>query len=175
LRVVVPGWEGAYSVKWLTHLQVSDRDHDGAFVATGYRYPKRPVAPGAVVAAADTDPVRGLPVKSLITSPAHGAMVPAGDVRVGGFAWVGDAEISRVEVSVDGGRTWAAARLGQDRAPFAWRQFEHVWRGAQPGSYLTMARATDSRGRTQPIVPDWNPSGYLWNAIDQVRVNVAPR
>jgi hypothetical protein len=63
--------------------------------------------------------------------------------------------------------------LGTDRAPYAWRQFEYEWRVDDPGSYLIMSRATDDRGRVQPIVAQWNPSGYLWNAIDQVRVDVA--
>ena len=69
LRAIVPGWEGAYSVKWLTHLQVSARDHDGPFVQAAYRYPRRPVRPGATVAPAEMQPVQGLFVKSLITSP----------------------------------------------------------------------------------------------------------
>lgn len=171
LRAIVPGWEGAYSVKWLTHLQASARDHDGPFVQAGYRYPRRPVAPGTVVPASDTVPLRALPVKSLITAPADNAVVPR-DVRVAGFAWAGDAEISRVEISTDGGRTWAAAELGRDRARYAWRQFEYRWRPPAQGSYLVLSRATDSRGLVQPIVAEWNPAGYVWNAIDRVRVNV---
>ena len=172
LRAIVPGWEGAYSVKWLTHIRVSDRDHDGAFVQSGYRLPKRPVAPGTTVPAADTVPLTGLAVKSLITAPAADAVVPGGPVRISGFAWGGDAEIGRVDVSTDGGRTWVRARLGSDRAPYAWRQFEHTWQPSGPGSYVVMSRATDTRGRTQPLVPEWNPSGYLWNAPDLVRINV---
>ncbi len=172
LRAIVPGWEGAYSVKWLTHLRASDRDHDGAFVQSGYRYPRRPVPPGATVSAADMEPLKGMPVKSLITSPAAHTPVPLGPVRVGGFAWAGEDEIARVDVSTDAGRSWTEARLGSDRARYAWRQFTHAWRPTSAGSYLVLSRAVDARGRTQPIVADWNPSGYLWNAIDQVRVNV---
>ena len=175
LRAVVPGWEGAYSLKWLTHIRVSARDHDGPFVQTGYRRPRRPVEPGSVVDPSDTVPVRELPVKSLITSPVHGAVVPAGPVRIAGFAWVGDAEIRRVDVSTDHGRTWTPARLGRDRAPYAWRQFEHLWRPADSGSHVVLSRATDSRGRVQPIVGEWNPAGYLWNAVDQMRLTVAER
>jgi DMSO/TMAO reductase YedYZ molybdopterin-dependent catalytic subunit len=172
LRAVVPGWEGAYSVKWLTHIRVSERDHDGPFTQTGYRRPRRPVKPGTVVDPADTVPVRELPVKSLITSVAHDAVVSRGAVRIAGFAWVGDAEIRRVDVSTDNGRTWEETRLGRDRAPYAWRQFEYVWRPRETGSYAVLSRATDTRGRVQPIVAEWNPAGYLWNAVDQVRLNV---
>ena len=173
LRAIVPAWEGAYSVKWLTHVQVSSQDHDGAFVQTAYRYPRWPVAPGGTVAPADTVPLRSLPVKSLITAPATNVAVPQGSpLRVSGFAWAGEAEVRRVEISTDNGRTWTPARLGRDEARHAWRQFEHVWRAPGAGSYVVLARATDSRGITQPVVPDWNPAGYVWNAIDSVRVNV---
>jgi DMSO/TMAO reductase YedYZ molybdopterin-dependent catalytic subunit len=174
LRAVVPGWEGAYSVKWLTRIQVSARDHEGPFVQSGYRYPRRPVAPGSTVPPDETVPLRNLPVKSLITVPAANAVVSRGaPVRISGFAWAGDAEIRRVDVSIDAGRTWAPARLGRDQSRYAWRQFEYSWRPNDGGSYLVLSRATDSRGATQPVVAEWNPAGYVWNAIDQVRVNVA--
>lgn len=172
LRAIVPGWEGAYSVKWLTHIEVSTRDHEGPFVQAGYRYPRRPVPPGTVVPAADTVPLRALPVKSVITSPANDSVVPRRAVRISGFAWAGTTDVRRVEISLDGGRAWAPAELGRDRARYAWRQFEYVWRPGDSGSYVVLSRASDSRGLTQPIVPEWNPAGYVWNAIDRVRVNV---
>jgi hypothetical protein len=75
-------------------------------------------------------------------------------------------------VSTDYGRTWAAARLGRDRAPYAWRQFEYTWQPTDPGTFLVLSRAEDGDGRMQPIVGLWNPAGYLWNAIDRVRVDV---
>ena len=75
-------------------------------------------------------------------------------------------------MSTDNGRTWMRASLGRDQARYAWRGFEYLWRPTAGGSYLVLSRATDSRGLTQPIVPEWNPAGYVWNAIDQVRVNV---
>jgi DMSO/TMAO reductase YedYZ molybdopterin-dependent catalytic subunit len=173
LRAIVPGWEGAYAVKWLTSIRVLDREGDSFWIETAYRYPKRRIAPGAAVAPEDMAPVAGLFVKSLMTAPLDGSSVPNGVVHVRGFAWAGEANITAVDVSVDGGSTWSAAQLGSDRAPYAWRQFEYEWRPTDPGSYLMMSRATDDRGRTQPIVAQWNPSGYLWNAIDQVRVDVA--
>jgi DMSO/TMAO reductase YedYZ molybdopterin-dependent catalytic subunit len=171
LRLIVPGWEGAYSVKWLTEIMVSDHEHPGMFVQSAYRYPKRPVAPGSAVEPANTVPLKGLVVKSLITAPAMDAAVPLGRVLITGAAWAGEEAIKQVEVSTDSGRTWKSARLGRDRAPYAWRHFEHEWHVHEPGAYLVLSRAADSRGRVQPIVPDWNPGGYLWNAVDQVRVN----
>ncbi|HUU33318.1 MAG TPA: sulfite oxidase, partial [Vicinamibacterales bacterium] len=109
LRLVVPGWEGAYAVKWLNSITVADREEPGFWVQTGYRYPTRRVAPGAAVAAADLAPLTGLVVKSLITRPLQGAVVPPGPVTVAGFAWAGDRDIAKVDVSVDAGATWQPA------------------------------------------------------------------
>jgi DMSO/TMAO reductase YedYZ molybdopterin-dependent catalytic subunit len=173
LRVIVPGWEGAYSVKWLAHIEASDHDHEGPFVNTSYRMPRWPVAPGSVVHAADTVPIRGLAVKSIITSPADGAVLTHGrTTAIAGFAWSGEYEIRAVHVSIDAGRTWAAARLGADRAPYAWRQFELPWTPSSPGSRIVLSRATVVRGRVQPLASDWNPGGYAWDAVDRIRVDV---
>ncbi|MDQ3009609.1 MAG: sulfite oxidase [Acidobacteriota bacterium] len=172
LRLVVPGWEGAYSVKWLNHIQVIDKEHEGFFVKTAYRYPNKPVAPGAAVPPENMIPLTGLVVKSFINAPAEGAGFKPGKVRVAGFAWAGESFITKVDVSMDNGSTWTPARLGKERERYAWQSFEHEFNVAKPGSYLLMARATDDKGNVQPVAPQWNPSGYLWNVIDKVRVNV---
>jgi DMSO/TMAO reductase YedYZ molybdopterin-dependent catalytic subunit len=172
LRAIVPGWEGAYSIKWLTQLSVLDKEFDGFWVATGYRYPTKLVAPGAAVAPVDMAPLTGLVVKSLITKPLDAAVVGPGNVEVAGFAWAGEIEIARVDVSIDHGSTWHAARLVGERAKYAWRRFEYAFSASRPQSYLILSRATDAKGRTQPITPPWNPSGYLWNAPDSVRIEV---
>ncbi|MEY4168239.1 MAG: hypothetical protein RIR52_2063 [Acidobacteriota bacterium] len=172
LRVVVPGWEGAYAVKWLNRISVIEQEHDGFFVKTAYRYPNIPVAPGAAVPPENMLPVKGLVVKSLINSPAEGASLPIGKIRVSGFAWAGEVGIRQVDVSLDQGRTWIQARLGREKVRYAWQSFEHEFNITTPGSYQIMARATDDQGRMQPVAPSWNPSGYLWNVIDRVRINV---
>jgi DMSO/TMAO reductase YedYZ molybdopterin-dependent catalytic subunit len=193
LRAIVPGWEGAYAVKWLTGIRAVDREGDSFWIQTAYRYPKAPIAPGTPVPPADMTPIAGLFVKSLITAPLDGATVAAGTTLVRGFAWAGEANITGVDISTDGGSTWSPARLRDDRAsadapgaparprrsskseggPYAWRQFEYEWRATGHGSHEIMSRAVDDRGRVQPAVAQWNPSGYLWNAIDRVRVDVA--
>ncbi len=172
LRAVVPGWEGAYSVKWLARVQVIDREHEGFFVKTAYRYPNRRVAPGEAVDPKDMEPLTGLVVKSFINSPLEGAKFKPGKVRVTGFAWAGELNIAKVDVSMDNGSTWFPARLGKERERYAWQSFEYEFNLAAPGSYLLMARATDDKGNAQPVAPQWNPSGYLWNVIDRVRINV---
>jgi sulfite oxidase len=170
-RVLVPGWLGAASVKWLVEIRVLNREFDGNFMKPGYRMPKRALAPGGTVTPEETAVITELPVKSIITRPGDGAHVH-GPVEISGVAWAGEVEIARVEVSTDAGRTWQEAELGSDRARFAWRHWKAAWQPPAPGSHVILSRATDTRGRSQPFVAEWNSSGYLWNAVDQVRVNV---
>ncbi len=171
-RAIVPGWEGAYAVKWLSRLEAIETDFDGFWVATAYRYPTRPVAPGAAVAPADMAPVQGLVVKSIITRPLDGTVTAPGRVAVAGHAWAGERDIARVDVSTDRGVTWQPARLVGEQARYAWRRFEFEFEATAPGSHVVLSRATDSEGETQPMVPAWNPSGYLWNVADLVRFEV---
>ncbi|HEX5082285.1 MAG TPA: molybdopterin-dependent oxidoreductase [Blastocatellia bacterium] len=172
LRLIVPGWEGAYSVKWVTDIQVIDKEFDGFFVKTAYRFPNRPAPPGAAVDPKDMAPLTGLVVKSFINSPIDGATVAPGPVRLSGFAWAGESNILKVDVSMDNGSSWRPAKLGRERERYAWQSFEYEFNITKPGSYFLMSRATDDKGRVQPIVPIWNPGGYLWNVIDKVRIDV---
>ena len=172
LRAIIPGWEGAYSVKWLNALNVIAKDSESFWVATGYRYPTRRVAPGAAVDAKEMAPLTGLVVKSLITTPADGASQPVGKVTVGGFAWAGEDDIKAVDVSIDNGASWRTARLVGEQARYTWRGFAFEFDAPRPESYLILSRATDSRGKVQPAVSQWNPSGYLWNQYDSVRIEV---
>ena len=149
-----------------------DHEHDGFFVKTAYRYPTRRVPPGAVVDPKDMAPLTGLVVKSIITSPAERASIKTGPVRVTGFAWAGENDIAKVDVSNDNGATWFPAELGPERARYTWRRFTYEFKITAAGSYRLMSRATDDKGNAQPIEAQWNPSGYLWNVIDRVRVNV---
>jgi DMSO/TMAO reductase YedYZ molybdopterin-dependent catalytic subunit len=172
LRAIIPGWEGAYSVKWLNALNVLAKDSDSFWVASGYRYPTRRVAPGAAVDAKDMAPLTGLVVKSLITTPADGSTHAVGKVQVGGFAWAGEDDIKAVDISLDNGATWRPARLTGEQARYSWRRFEFEFNAARPESQLILSRATDSRGRMQPALSQWNPSGYLWNQFDSIRIEV---
>lgn len=172
LRLIVPGWEGAYSVKWVNQLQALDKEHEGFFVKTAYRYPNKRVAPGQAVPPENMIPLTGLIIKSFINSPLEGTSFKPGKVRVGGFAWAGESFVSKVEVSMDNGSTWFPAKLGKERERYTWQSFEYEFNISQPGSYLLMARAADDKGKVQPVSPQWNPSGYLWNVIDKVRINV---
>ena len=172
LRVVAPGWAGDNWVKWLTTIEVRDQEFDGFFMKTAYRYPARTLAPGASVDPADMTPVHSLRPKSVIVSPIDGETLAPGAVKIRGAAWAGEYGISSVEVSADSGRNWRTARMGPDRAKYGWRFWETEWSGGRAGSYVLMSRATDDAGETQPLIEEWNPSGYLWNTVPQVRVEV---
>ena len=171
-RALVPGWIGAASCKWLTEIKMLEAEFVGNFMSPAYRFPNQPGKPGDAVKPEDTHPLTGLSVKSVVSGPGDGANVKAGKVAVHGAAWAGEADVVKVEVSTDGGVTWAAAQLGHEQAHYAWRLWNYEWR-AKGGDYAILSRATDSQGRVQPAAPVWNPSGYLYNAVDQVKVHVA--
>ena len=171
-RAVTPGWAGAASCKWLTEITVLDKPAEGNFMSPGYRLPNTPVKPGEAVKPEDTHSVTGLAVKSLIAGPSDGAKLRPGKQEIKGVAWAGEADVTKVEISTDGGASWNTAQLGKDHAKYAWRLWSYAWKPARSGDYVILSRATDSQGRVQPDAAVWNPSGYLYNAYDQVKVYV---
>lgn len=171
-RALVPGWIGAASCKWLTEIKVLESEFVGNFMSPGYRFPNQPVKPGDSVKPEDTHVLTGLNVKSVISGPLNGSHLRVGKVTVHGAAWAGEDPIAKVELSTDGGTTWSLATLGRERARYAWRLWSYLW-NARRGNYVIQSRATDDRGRVQPIEAEWNPSGYLYNAIDEVTIDVA--
>lgn len=176
LRLVIPGWPGSVSHKWLTRIQVRDRVHDGAkMTGTSYRLPRQPVAPGASVPEDQFAIIESMPVKSLITFPASGHRLPAAEAvtEVRGHAWAGDLQVAAVELSIDFGATWLPAELAAPVNPYAWQRFRAQVRFPQPGYYEVWARARDERGRAQPFAMAWNPKGYVNNAMHRIAVRVA--
>jgi sulfite oxidase len=171
-RLIVPGWDGTSSVKWVVRLSASAEANKGFFMNPGYRYPKYALPPGSPPKPAELEVIEGMPVKSTITAPEDQMKLPLGAVTIRGFAWAGEQAIERVEVSTDGGSRWHDAQLSPQKLPFAWRLWNLEWRPSDPGYYTILSRATDSAGRVQPIVSPWNPSGYLWNAIDRIGVTL---
>jgi sulfite oxidase len=171
-RALVPGWIGAASCKWLTEIKVLESEFVGNFMSPAYRFPNQPGKPGDAVKPEDTHPLTALSVKSVISGPRDGESLKAGRVAVHGAAWAGEADIVKVEVSTDGGASWNPAALGHDQAHYAWRLWNYEWK-VKSGDHTVLCRATDSQGRTQPSDPVWNPSGYLYNAADQVKIHVA--
>jgi sulfite oxidase len=171
-RLTTPGWVGAASCKWLTEITVLDKPAEGNFMNPGYRFPNTPGKPGEPVKPEDTHSLTALTVKSAIASPSDRAKLRRGAQVIKGAAWAGEADIAKVEVSTDGGTSWTTAQLGKDQAKYAWRLWSYNWKPARSGDYVILSRATDSQGRAQPDAAVWNPSGYLYNACDQVKVYV---
>jgi DMSO/TMAO reductase YedYZ molybdopterin-dependent catalytic subunit len=172
VRLIVPGWDGTSWVKWVIRLTPVAKESGGFFMNPGYRYPKYSLPPGTAARPAELEVIEGMPVKSTLTVPEDQSKAPLGPMVIRGFAWAGENAIERVEVSTDGGARWQNAQLSTQKLPFAWRLFTLNWTPKEPGYYTIMSRATDTAGRVQPIVPPWNPSGYLWNGIDRVGVTV---
>jgi DMSO/TMAO reductase YedYZ molybdopterin-dependent catalytic subunit len=172
LRLIVPGWDGTSWVKWVNSLTVANEPDHGFFMNPAYRYPKHPGPPGTPIDPADLEVIEGMPVKSYITGPADGDKISLATATLRGMAWAGEQRVARVELSTDGGSTWRDAQLSSQNLPFSWRLWTSEWKPPKPGYYTVLSRATDSAGRVQPFVAPWNPSGYLFNAVDRIGVIV---
>ncbi len=173
LRLVLGGWPGSVSGKWLTGIDIRDRVHDGAkMTGTAYRVPCEAVAPGTTVADDAMCIIESMPVKSLITHPASGVTVDrSATLAIRGQAWAGDRSVAEVAVSTNFGATWTPAKLAPAPNRLAWQRFEASVRLPGAGYYEVWARATDSASVTQPmLVPGWNPKGYLNNACHRIAV-----
>jgi DMSO/TMAO reductase YedYZ molybdopterin-dependent catalytic subunit len=168
LRVIVPGWYGMASVKWLTRIIASAPPFHGYYQTIDYAYWQRGPHPPVLV------PVSEMQVKAQIARPESAEAIPAGGVYlVFGAAWCAGGRISKVEVSTDAGESWHDARLLGDPVPDAWRLWEYEWQvPAKPGAFTLMARATDSSGHTQPAARDEDRGSYIVNHILPVEVDV---
>ncbi len=173
LRIISPGWPGSTSPKWLKKIWVRDRIHDGMKM-NKYRVPKYPVKPGTSVPMKDMAIIESMPVKSLITNPQTGVKIKQGSkLKIRGHAWAGDLSVQTLHVSIDFGRTWQKAELKKPVNPYAWQNWNATLQFPAQGYYEVWARATDSAGVMQPmVVPGWNPSGYLNNAMHRIAVTV---
>lgn len=169
LRLIVPGWYGMASVKWLDQIEAIGKPFQGYQQIQNYRYTQAAEDPG--------EPVREIRVRALMVPPGipdwltRTRLVEAGPLTLMGRAWAGRLGISRVEVSVDGGSTWSEAELGETVSLYAWRAWSFVWE-AKPGTHTLCARATDTDGNTQSLNPQWNFQGMGNNMVQRVDVIV---
>ena len=168
LRAVVPGWYGMASVKWLTRIIVTEERYRGFFQTLDYAYFRRRDG------LPDLVPITAIEVKASIARPGREEIVPAGKpYRVFGAAWTGEGAVTKVEFSGDGGKTWQAATLLGKPVPFSWRLWEHAWQvPKQAGPLKLMARATDSKGRTQPMQRDPLRRNYMISHVVPIEVVV---
>lgn len=175
LRLVFGGWPASTSGKWLQRISIRNIIHDGPkMTGQAYRVPCKPVAPGSKVAEEDMCIIESMPVKSLITSPKSGGILRGKrQLEVSGKAWAGDLSVSKMEVSIDFGATWQEASLSAPANRLAWQPWKATITFPEVGYYEVWARATDSNGRSQPmVIPGWNPKGYLNNACHRIAVKV---
>lgn len=175
-RIVVPGWTATYWVKHLTKLTVVTRPFEGYWMKTAYRIPlgKFPLVARFKSQATETNtPITEMVVNSLITTPFDGTHLKVGlATSVSGIAWDGGYGISEVDVSLDGGKSWTDARLGEDLGRFAFRSWSYEFTPLRRGKFVVMARATNKIGQTQTKELIQNPGGYHHNVLQSVTLDV---
>ncbi|MBI2917500.1 MAG: sulfite oxidase [Chloroflexi bacterium] len=155
LRAIVPGWVGVSNIKWLVRVEVSNQRiqtpfNTASYILDGPDYPDKPALTLQTL-------------KSAVALPWEGT-IPRGRQTIRGFAWSPHGRIARVEYSLDGGKTWADARLEEPNTQYVWVRWSFPWE-ATPGTYGIMTRATDEAGNAQPDSVPWNAQGYLYNAV----------
>jgi DMSO/TMAO reductase YedYZ molybdopterin-dependent catalytic subunit len=169
LRLVVPGWYGMTSVKWLTQIEAVAQPFEGYQMISSYRYSQRTDDPG--------DPVSHLRVRALMVPPgipdffSRARRMSPGPVTLQGRAWAGRVGIAQVDVSVDGGSTWRKAVLEAPESPYSWTGWHCDW-NVEPGEHTLCVRATDGDGNQQPMEPFWTRQGMGNNMVQRVEVLV---
>jgi DMSO/TMAO reductase YedYZ molybdopterin-dependent catalytic subunit len=167
LRLVVPGWYGMTSVKWLTSIEAAAEPFQGFQQAVAYRYQKNADDSG--------EPVRRMRVRALMIPPgipdffSRSRLVDAGQIVLSGRAWSGDWVVERVEVGID--EVWADATLAAPVGRAAWRSWSFDW-NATAGEHELACRAADAAGNIQPLDPPWNYQGMGNNVVQRIRVTV---
>lgn len=170
LRLIVPGWYGMTSVKWLRSITVVDRPFEGYQQASAYHYRTDDAGVG--------EPVSRMLPRALMIPPgipdfmSRTRFVTPSVQKIEGRAWSGHGEVTRVEFSHDGGVTWTDAELDATYSAQAWRRWHCLWEASTPGEHQLCARATDSAGNVQPLDQNWNLEGVENNAVQRVNVVV---
>jgi sulfane dehydrogenase subunit SoxC len=170
LRLVVPGWYGMASVKWLDRITVLDRPFDGYQQRRSYRLRQ--------VEDEEGEPLTRILPRALMVPPGvpefltRERVVELGACQIEGRAWSGWGPVTRVQVSTDGGTSWDDAEVDSPATPWSWSSWRYLWEPEAPGRYELACRATDAAGNEQPVDPHWNLGGYANNAVQRVAVTV---
>lgn len=163
VRLVVPGWYGMASVKWLACIEVVTEPFLGHFQVEDYVI----VGPDGHV-----DPCRTIQPRAVTVAPKPGDLIQSGSVRVRGYCWAGTAEVVSVELTADAGQTWQTCALSPSTGAYTWRQWGCEWKPPGIGRFHLIARARDASGMIQPTGPVWNPLGYANNGAEPVTIEV---
>jgi DMSO/TMAO reductase YedYZ molybdopterin-dependent catalytic subunit len=165
LRLVVPGWSGNWSVKWVKTIELLDYTPECYYQTHYFVHADSPESP-------DRKPCMALGCKSIILYPIdEDSPLPGGEHVVRGLAWSGAGAVTQVEVSLDDGKTWQPARLEDHNDRWLWRRWSYLWNADKPGKYSIRARATDEMGRVQPQTP-WNFQTKHFDGIVPVDVEI---
>jgi DMSO/TMAO reductase YedYZ molybdopterin-dependent catalytic subunit len=165
LRLVVPGWYGMASVKWLQEITVLTEPFNGFFQTQEYIYIGEEGIP-------DNTPVSNMRVRSLILQPESDTAHQKDEIQVTGIAWTGEGEVTKVELSFDGGNQWIDANTVAPTSSYSVTRWVYAWYPENQGDYRIMVRAYDSKGESQPLNALWNEGGYGNNACHQVNLSV---
>jgi DMSO/TMAO reductase YedYZ molybdopterin-dependent catalytic subunit len=168
VRLFVPGWYGVASVKWLRRIEALALPYRGYFQSVKYTMQARNRA-GQI----ETVVVGPMAVKSELVRPQAGATLGVGTNRLFGVAWAGEEAVGAVEVSTDGGRSWAPADLIGTSAKYCWSLWEYLWEVAEPGEHQVLVRAVSASGRRQPDGHDPLNGGYQIHHSRPVPLRVA--
>jgi DMSO/TMAO reductase YedYZ molybdopterin-dependent catalytic subunit len=168
VRAVVGGWYGMASVKWLTRVTVTRDAAAGFWESVEYAYD------GSNEDGARTRvPVREMLPKAQVTDPVPGAIVRRGEpIVVRGFAWAGEASVSLVEFSEDGGDRWSRVRFLDEPGPCLWTRWEYDWCPDRAGQHQLLVRCHDDRGRVQPLTRDRDRGTYMINEVTPYPVTI---
>lgn len=174
VRLVVPGWIGSCSQKWLNRIWIRDRVHDSdKMTGFSYRVPEYPVAPGSRPPEDVMSIATAWRIKSMITRPEPETRLdPGRTIPVRGHAWAGENAVQAVRVSTDYGVSWQETTLTPPPNRYAWYRWQTELGFPERGYYEIWARAFDDQGGAQPFRQPWNPRGYLGNVIHRVPVLV---
>jgi DMSO/TMAO reductase YedYZ molybdopterin-dependent catalytic subunit len=168
VRAIVSGWYAVASIKWLQRVIVTDRPFNGYYQTLDYSFWTKRGDMTELVALSE------MQTKAEITTPAEGETVSVNsNVPIHGAAWTGVGEIAKVEVSADNGNSWKEAKLLGESKLNAWRLWEFNWETpTRSGKATLIARATDSKGRTQPVERDPDRGTYMINHLLPITVDV---
>jgi Oxidoreductase molybdopterin binding domain/Mo-co oxidoreductase dimerisation domain len=175
LKLVVPGWSAVYWVKMLNDIEVLDQPDTNYWTSTGYRVPDVPnvtITPGQM--GVKMVPVTRMPPRSFFTNINSGDTLHVGaPTPARGIAFGGDCGVARVDLSIDGGKSWQPTQLGKDEGKYGFRRWQAQFTLSARGDHGLMVRCTNSNGVMQPSAPVWNPAGYLNNTIETTHVVAA--